>query len=66
MTKYAWIENSIVRDISFHPDPATAYTPEIAPFFNTLVPDEVKIRWIQKEDGSFVPPPDVTLPPSLE
>lgn len=43
MPKFAWIENNIVRDISFHPDPTTAYTPEIAAFYTTLVPDDTEI-----------------------
>tara|TARA_R110000868_G_scaffold139451_7_gene354295 strand:+ start:344 stop:541 length:198 start_codon:yes stop_codon:yes gene_type:complete len=59
MTKYAWIENNVVRDVSFHPDPTTAYTPEIAALYNTLVPDEVGICWVKQDDGSFVPPVEV-------
>ena len=56
MPKYAWMENNMVRDVSFHPDPAIAYVPEIAVFYDTLVPDEVSNRWIRLDDGSFVPP----------
>jgi predicted Rdx family selenoprotein len=61
MPKFAWIEQNVVRDVSFHPDPTIAYTPEIAALYNTIVPDEVGICWTRKKDGSFAPP--VETPP---
>ena len=56
MPKYAWIENNIVRDVSFHPDPTIAYTPEIAALYDTLVADDAKTCWVRQDDGSFAPP----------
>jgi hypothetical protein len=64
MPKFAWIENNMVRDISFHPDPTIAYTPEIAAFFTTIVPDEVECGWIKQKNGGFAPP--VVTPPVVD
>ena len=36
--KHAWIENGRIRDIS-PSDPASWYHPDVAKFFDTLVPD---------------------------
>jgi hypothetical protein len=40
--KYAWIENDKVRDICpGHPD--QHYTPQVAAFYNTEVPDDTRV-----------------------
>lgn len=37
--KYAWIEADKIRDIC-HGDPVSCYHPDVAQFYNTLVPDD--------------------------
>lgn len=61
--KYAWIENAQIRDIA-HSDPALIYTPEIAAFYDTLVPDDAASGdgWV---DGALVKPEPV-VPPAPE
>lgn len=39
--KKAWIENSIIRDIT-HTDPSEIYHPAIAKFYDTEVPDDAE------------------------
>jgi hypothetical protein len=39
MTKHAWIENGRIRDIA-PGDPFAWYHPEVAKFYDTLVPDD--------------------------
>jgi hypothetical protein len=40
--KYAWIENDVVRDICpGHPD--QHYTPQVAAFYNTQIPDDIQM-----------------------
>lgn len=40
--KYAWIENDVVRDICLgHPD--QHYTPQVAAFYNTQIPDDIQM-----------------------
>ena len=37
--KYAWIEADKIRDVC-HGDPVSCYHPDVAQFYNTLVPDD--------------------------
>jgi len=37
--KYAWLENNKIRDIA-HSNPAEIYHPDVAKFYDTLVPDD--------------------------
>jgi len=39
MMKYAWIEADKIRDIC-HGDPVSCYHPDVAKFYDTLVPDD--------------------------
>jgi hypothetical protein len=58
--KYAWIENGKVRDVA-HSDPSKIYHPDVAVFYDTLVPDDAVNGdgWV---DGQLVkpepPPPE--------
>jgi hypothetical protein len=61
--KYAWIENEQIRDICQGGDPADCYTPNVAVYYNTLVPDEAVNGdgWV---NGQLVPiPPAPPAPP---
>lgn len=64
--KYAWIENDKVRDICpGHPD--QHYTPQVAAFYNTEVPDDARIGSVLI-GGSWVylvPEPVAYVPPVL-
>lgn len=71
--KYAWIENARIRDIA-HDDPTQIYTPEIAAFYDTLVPDEAENGdgWVGGELIKPTPPPipeptpePVAVPPKV-
>lgn len=44
--KYAWIENDHVRDVA-PGDPYKFYHPDIAAYYNTLIPDDIQqgARW---------------------
>lgn len=63
--KHAWIENDRIRDIC-PGDPAECYHPDIAQFYNTLVPDDAENGdgWV---NGQLVkptaPPPAPPAPP---
>lgn len=37
--KYAWLENGKIRDIA-HSNPSEIYHPDVAKFYDTLVPDD--------------------------
>ena len=52
--KYAWIENGKVRDVA-HSDPSKIYHPDVAVFYDTLVPDDAANGdgWV---DGQLVKP----------
>ena len=52
--KYAWIENGKVRDVA-HSDPSEIYHPDVAVFYDTLVPDDAANGdgWV---DGQLVKP----------
>jgi hypothetical protein len=60
--KYAWIENGKVRDVA-HSDPSKIYHPDVAVFYDTLVPDDAANGdgWV---DGQLVKPePPLPAPP---
>ena len=60
--KYAWIENGKVRDVA-HSDPSKIYHPDVAVFYDTLVPDDAANGdgWV---DGQLVKPePPPPAPP---
>lgn len=56
--KYAWIENDRVRDVC-HGDPNELYHPEVAKFYDTLVPDDAANGdgWINGQLVKPEPPP---------
>jgi hypothetical protein len=58
--KYAWIEDSRIRDIA-HDTPSKIYHPDVAVFYNTEVPDEAESGdgWV---DGALIKPEP--LPPA--
>lgn len=60
--KKAWVENNVVRDISFFEDVATSYHPDIAKLYVTQIPDHVQKSWILINDvwtdPSTLPRPD--------
>ena len=62
--KYAWIENDTIKDVCQEGNPFDFYTPNVAAYYNTLVPDEAKNGdgWV---DGQLIPyvPPTPTPPP---
>jgi hypothetical protein len=53
--KYAWIENSRIRDICQGGDPSACYHPDVAVFYDTEVPDDAVNGdgWV---DGVLVKP----------
>ena len=61
--KYAWAENDTIRDVCQWATPAECYTPEIAAYYSTEVPDDIVngATW----DGSkwANPPAPVPVPP---
>jgi hypothetical protein len=59
--KYAWIENGKVRDVA-HSDPSKIYHPDVAVFYDTLVPDDAANGdgWV---DGQLVKPEPPPPPP---
>ena len=63
--KYAWIENEQIHDICQGGNPADCYTPNVAAYYNTLVPDEAQNGdgWV---DGQLVPKPVSPPPPPPE
>lgn len=60
--KYAWIENELIKDICQSGNPDDFYTPEVAIYYNTLVPDEAQNGdgWV---DGQWIPAPPPPPPP---
>jgi hypothetical protein len=56
MTKYAWVENDLIRDIA-PGNPSEFYTPDIAAFYNVEVTDEVERGWSLLE-GVWTAPPE--------
>ena len=60
--KYAWIENEQIKDICQGGNPEDCYTPEVAVYYNTLVPDEAQNGdgWV---DGQWIPAPPPPPPP---
>ena len=62
--KYAWIENEVIRDICQGGNPEDCYTPNVAAYYDTLVPDEAVNGdgWV---NGQLVPiPPAPPSPPA--
>lgn len=62
--KYAWIENDWVRDVC-HGDPNELYHPEVAKFYDTLVPDDAVNGdgWVNGQLVKPEPPPPAPPPP---
>ena len=58
--KYAWIENTVIRDIA-NSNPAELYHPDIAALYDTQVPDEAENGdgWVNGELVKPVPPAPV-------
>lgn len=63
--KYAWIENEKIRDICQEGDPQDYYTPTVAAYYNTLVPDNAQNGdgWVDGQLIPYVPPPPPPPPP---
>jgi hypothetical protein len=60
--KYAWIKNNQIRDVAWS-DPKQIYHPDVAVFYDTLVPDDAVNGdgWV---DGQLVKPePPPPAPP---
>lgn len=59
--RYAWIENERIRDICEGGNPEDCYTPDVAVYYDTLVPDEAKDGdgWV---DGQWIPAPPIPTP----
>lgn len=70
--KKAWIENSVIRDIS-QGEPAAIYHPDIATLYNTEVPDDAQNGdsyvdgvWTAKPMPEYVAPtPAAVIPPKV-
>jgi hypothetical protein len=62
--KYAWIENEQIRDICQGGNPEDCYTPNVAAYYDTLVPDEAQ-NGDGYVDGHWIPapPPPPPVPP---
>lgn len=61
--KYAWIEADKIRDIC-HGDPAECYHPDVAKFYDTLVPDDA-VNGDGLVNGTLVKPePAPPAPPA--
>lgn len=65
--KYAWIENDSIRDVCQGGDPAECYHPDVAKFYDTLVPDDaangdgwVNGQLVKPEPSPPAPPPPRT------
>lgn len=62
--KHAWIENDTVRDIA-PGEPSEFYHPDVAKFYDTLIPDDVE-HGATLVDGSWVNPAPPPPPPEPE
>lgn len=62
--KYAWIENDRIRDVCHGGDPAECYHPDVAKFYDTLVPDDAANGdgWINGQLVKPEPPPPPPAP----
>ena len=60
--KYAWIENEQIKDICQGGNPEDCYTPEVAVYYNTLVPDEAQ-NGDGLVEGQWIPAPPPPPPP---
>lgn len=64
--KYAWIQDEKIRDICQEGNPEDYYTPNVAAYYNTLVPDEAK-NGDGYVNGQWIPaPPPPPPPPPVE
>lgn len=54
--KYAWVQNEKITDICQGGDPNDCYAPEVAVYYDTLVPDEAKNGDFYI-DGQWIPAP---------
>ena len=59
--KYAWIENNAIRDIAWA-DPKDIYHPDVAKFYDTLVPDDAKNGYLWDGVNATEPEPTVSTP----
>jgi hypothetical protein len=51
----AWIENGKIRDIA-HSEPYEIFHPDVAQFYDTLVPNEAQNGWEKDANGDWVAP----------
>jgi len=60
--KYAWIQDEKIRDICQGGNPEDCYTPNVAAYYDTLVPDEAQNGdWYV--NGQWIPAPPPPPPP---
>jgi hypothetical protein len=72
MTKKAWIENGLVRDVA-HADPLTIYHPDIAALYSADVPDDAangdawdgEVLTKPTPPAPVEPPVEVVKPPTV-
>ena len=60
--KYAWIQDEKIRDICQGGNPEDCYTPNVAAYYDTLVPDEAK-NGDGYVNGQWIPAPPPPPPP---
>jgi hypothetical protein len=60
--KYAWIQDEKIRDICQGGNPEDCYTPNVAAYYDTLVPDEAQ-NGDGYVDGQWIPAPPPPPPP---
>ena len=53
--KKAWVENGKIRDIA-HDEPYNIYHPDVAQYYDTLVPVDAQNGWEKNEKGEWVAP----------
>jgi hypothetical protein len=64
--KYAWVIDSIIKDVCWHEDPTSVYTPEVAAYYTTQVPDYAQNGWVNNNGVWEAPsPPPVVEPVAL-
>ena len=62
--KHAWIEDGVVRDIA-PGEPSQFYHPDVAKFYDAVIPDDVE-RGATLVDGAWVNPAPPPPPPEPE
>ena len=60
--KYAWIQDEKIRDICQGGNPQDCYTPNVAAYYDTLVPDEAQ-NGDGYGNGQWIPAPPPPPPP---